>query len=121
LHHAWDHAAASALAFRGHPAVLTRSDAPDGRNRVLSRGALDMTPATRLHGLDLAAPPDFNERFAAWFGHACNAGGPLTVEGMEAAHQAMRMMAAAAYKGTPAVTPDPLLTHAPLTPLHAST
>ena len=27
------------------------------------RQALDMILATRLHGLDLAAPPDFNERF----------------------------------------------------------
>jgi len=119
-HNHWDDLAASATDFLWDPADLIRYDVADVRNRVLAEGALDMILATRLHGLDLTAPPDFNARFASWFGHACNAGGPLTVEGMEAAHNAMRMMAAAAYKGTPAVTPDPVLTHAALTLLEAS-
>jgi len=119
-HNHWDDLAASATDFLWDPADLIRYDLTEVRNRVLAQGAVDMMLATRLHGLDLAAPPDFNERFAAWFGHACNATGPLTVDGMEAAHNAMRMMAAAAYKGTPAVTPDPVLTHAALTLLEAS-
>jgi SEC-C motif-containing protein/glycosyl transferase family 2 len=119
-HNHWDDLAASATDFLWDPADLIRYDLTDVRNRVLAQGAIDMILAIRLHGLDLTAAPDFNGRFAAWFGHACNADGPLTVEGMEAAHETMRMMAAAAYRGTPAVAPDPVLTHASLTLLEAS-
>ena len=64
-HNHWDELAASATEFLWDPADLIRYDVADVRNRVLSQGALDMILATRLHGLDLAAPPDFNERFGS--------------------------------------------------------
>jgi hypothetical protein len=119
-HNHWDDLAASATDFLWDPADLIRYDETAVRNRVLAQGALDMMLATCLHGIDLATPPDFNERFAAWFGHACGAGGPLTVEGMELAHGAMKQMAALAYEGRPVVMSDPLVTHAALTLLEAS-
>jgi hypothetical protein len=119
-HNHWDDLAATATDFLWHPDDLIRYDEAGVRNRVLSQGAVDMMLATRLHGLDLAAPPDFNERFAAWFGHVCNAGGPLTVDGMEMAHTAMKRMAASAYRGDPVVMDDPLLTRAALILMEAS-
>ena len=119
-HNHWDELAASGTDFLWDAEQLIRYDVNEVRARVLSQGSLDMMLATRLHGLDLTAPPEFNERFAAWFGHACNAGGPLTVDGMEAAHAAMRAMAAAAYRGAPVVPDDPLVTRAALTLLEAS-
>ena len=119
-HNHWDDLAASATDFLWDPAELIRYDATEVRNRVLAAGSLDLMLATRLHGLDLTAPPDFNPRFAAWFGHACGANGPLTVEGMELAHGAMKQMAALGYDGRPMVMNDPMVTHAALTLLEAS-
>jgi hypothetical protein len=119
-HNHWDDLAASATEFLWDPSELIRYDLAEVRGRILAQGAVDMMLATCLHGIDLAAPPDFNERFAAWFGHACGAGGPLTVAGMETAHVAMRRMAKAGYEGAPAVMADPVVTHAALTLLEAS-
>jgi hypothetical protein len=119
-HNHWDELAAAATDFLWNPDQLIRYDEAAVQAHVLGQGALDMMLATRLHGIDLTAPPDFNSRFAAWFGHVCGAGGPLTVEGMEAASAAMRQIAVRAYDGDPVVAPDPTVTHAALALLEAS-
>jgi hypothetical protein len=119
-HNHWDELAASATDFLWNPETLIRYDQQAVQARVLAEGSVDMMLATRLHGLDLTAPPDFNQRFAAWFGHVCGAPGPLTVEGMELAHGAMKQSVLNALGGRPEVASEPLVTRAALTLLEAS-
>jgi hypothetical protein len=119
-HNHWDDLAASATDFLWDPAALVRYDQANVQARVLAEGSVDMMLATRLHGLDLTAPPDFNPRFAAWFGRVCGAPGPLTIEGMELAHTAMKQSVLNALGGRPEVADEPLVTRAALTLLEAS-
>jgi hypothetical protein len=119
-HNHWDELAASATDFLWDPAQLVRYDQQAVQARVLAEGSVDMMLATRLHGLDLTAAPDFNPRFAAWFGRACGAPGPLTIEGMELAHSAMKQLVLDALSDRPHVAPEPLVTRAALTLLEAS-
>jgi Glycosyl transferase family 2/SEC-C motif len=119
-HNHWDELAASATDFLWDPDALIRYDQQAVQARVLAEGSVDMMLATRLHGLDLTAPPDFNQRFATWFGHVCGAPGPLTVEGMELAHGAMKQSVLNALGGHPEVASEPLVTRAALTLLEAS-
>jgi hypothetical protein len=119
-HNHWDELAASATDFLWDPDTLIRYDQQAVQARVLAEGSVDMMLATRLHGLDLTAPPDFNQRFATWFGHVCGAPGALTVEGMELAHVAMKQSVLNALSGRPEVASEPLVTRAALTLLEAS-
>lgn len=119
-HNHWDDLAASATDFLWDPADLIRYDQAEVQARVLAQGSVDMMLATCIHGIDLAAAPDFNTRFAAWFGHAAGAGGPLTVAGMELAHGAMQEIARHAITGKPMIASDPLVTRAALALLEAS-
>jgi hypothetical protein len=119
-HNHWDELAASATDFLWDPAELVRYDQQAVQARVLAEGSVDMMLATRLHGLDLTAAPDFNPRFAAWFGRACGAPGPLTVDGMQLAHSAMKQLVLDALSDRPHVAPEPLVTRAALTLLEAS-
>jgi SEC-C motif/DegT/DnrJ/EryC1/StrS aminotransferase family len=119
-HNHWDDLAASATDFLWDAADLIRYDQTEVQARVLAQGSVDMMLATCIHGIDLAAAPDFNARFAAWFGHAAGAGGPLTVAGMELAHGAMQEIARHAITGNAMIASDPLVTRAALALLEAS-
>jgi hypothetical protein len=119
-HNHWDELAESGADFLWDPADLVRYDIGAVQARVLAQGAVDLMLATRLHGLDLSAPPDFNNRFATWFGHACGAGGPLTVDGMELASKVMQQMTIEALGDGGTIPADPVVTKAALVLLEAS-